>query len=42
MFIHPFQLVLSALPHWDNREQPAIIDYLREENGILNARLGPK
>ncbi|MFT5108627.1 MAG: hypothetical protein ACI8XO_003717 [Verrucomicrobiales bacterium] len=30
MFIQPFHLVLSALAHWANREQAAIIDYLRE------------
>ena len=42
MFIHPFHLVLSALAHWVNREQAAIIDYLREENRVLRDRLGPK
>ena len=42
MFIHPFHLVLSALAHWANREQAAIIDYLREENRVLRDRLGPK
>jgi putative transposase len=42
MFIQPFHLVLSALAHWANREQAAIIDYLREENRVLRDRLGPK
>lgn len=42
MFIHPFHLVLSALAHWVNREQAAIIDYLREENRVLCDRLGPE
>ncbi|MFT5411050.1 MAG: putative transposase, partial [Verrucomicrobiales bacterium] len=42
MFIHPFHLLLSALAHWANREQAAIIDYLREENRVLRDRLGPK
>jgi putative transposase len=34
--------VPSALAHWANREQAAIIDYLREENQVLLDRLGPK
>ena len=34
--------MLSALAHWAKREQAAIIDYLREENRILRARLGSK
>jgi len=42
MFIHPFHLVLSALAHWLNREQAAIINYLREENRVLRARLGSR
>jgi transposase InsO family protein len=41
MSIHPFHLVLSALAHWANKEQAAIIDYLREENRVLRDRLGP-
>ncbi len=35
-------MVLSALAHWANREQAAIIDYLHEENRVLRDRLGPK
>ena len=42
MFIQPFHLVLSAMAHWLNREQAAIIDYLHEENRVLRDRLGPK
>ena len=42
MFIHPFYLLLSALAHRANREQAAIIDYLREENRVLLDRLGPR
>lgn len=42
MFIHPFHLLLSALAHWVNREQAAIIEYLREENRVLRERLGSK
>jgi putative transposase len=34
--------MLSALAYWLNREQVAIIDYLREENRVLRERLGPK
>ena len=38
MFIQPFHLVLSALAHWANREQAAIIDYHSERNhqGLAN------
>lgn len=42
MSIHPFHLVLSALAHWLNRKQAAIIDYLRVENRVHRYRLGPK
>jgi putative transposase len=42
MFIDPFHLVLSALAHWANREQAAIIDYLCGENRVLRDRLGPR
>ncbi|MFT4546593.1 MAG: hypothetical protein ACI9MB_000536 [Verrucomicrobiales bacterium] len=42
MFIQPFHLLLSALAHWANRAQAAIIDYLREENRVLRDRLDPK
>jgi putative transposase len=41
MVIHPFHLVLSALAHWLNREQAAIIEYLQEENRVLRDRFGP-
>ena len=42
IFIHPFHLLLAALAHWLNREQAAIIDYLKEENRVLRDRLGSK
>jgi putative transposase len=42
MYIHPYHLVLSALAHWTNREQAAIIDYLREENRVIRDRPEPK
>ena len=42
MFIHPFHLLLAALAQWVNREQAAIIDYLKEENRVLRDRLGSK
>ena len=42
MFVHPFHLLLAALAHWVNREQAAIIDYLKEENRVLRDRLGSK
>ena len=42
MFIHPFHLLLAALAHWINKEQAAVIDYLKEENRVLRDRLGSK
>jgi hypothetical protein len=33
--LHPFRLLLIAVPCWMNHEQQKIIDYLREENRIL-------
>ena len=42
MSIQPFHLLLCALARWLNREQAAIVDYLREENRVLRDRLGPK
>ena len=40
MSIRPFHLLLSALAHWVNREQAAMIDYLCEENRVLRDLLG--
>ena len=42
MSIRPLYLLVSALAFWVNREQAAIIDYLREENHVLRERLGSK
>ena len=42
MFIHPSNLVLSALAHWPNREQANVIEHRRAENRVLRARLGPR
>ena len=36
--VHPsIPSAALALAHWANREQAAIIDYLREENRIIEA-----
>ena len=37
--IHPFQLLVIALASWLNRHQQAVIDYLIEENRVLNDQL---
>lgn len=37
----PWHLVLVALAGWMNREQEAVIDYLKEENRVLREQLGP-
>ena len=36
----PLRLLLVALAGWINREQLAVIDYLREENVILREQMG--
>ncbi len=38
----PLQLLLVALTGWINREQLAVIDYLREENAILREQFGDR
>jgi hypothetical protein len=35
----PFQLLIAALGGWLQREQADVIAFLREENGILKARV---
>ena len=42
MILHPWQFLLIALAGWVNREQQAIIEYLREENRVLLEQLGTK
>ena len=38
--LQPWQVLLAALAGWINRHQQAAIDYLREENRILQEHLG--
>jgi hypothetical protein len=38
----PAQLMVAILLGWLQREQSDVIDYLREENRILKAQLGPR
>ena len=40
MFSIPLQMMLVAVAGWVNREQLAIIDYLKEENRVLRGQLG--
>ena len=36
----PIQLLILMFAGWVNREQQAVIDYLREENGVLREQMG--
>ena len=38
--IQPWQILLAALAGWINQHQQAVIDYLREENRVLEEQLG--
>ena len=38
----PLQFLILLVAGWIDRRQGAAIDYLRAENGVLRARLGPK
>ena len=40
--IQPWQLLLTALAGWLNREQQQIIEYLQEENKVLKEHLKGK
>jgi putative transposase len=37
----PLQFLLMTLAGWVNRQQLAVIDYLKEENRVLRQQLGP-
>ncbi len=39
---HPGQLLVVSLAGWLNREQQAIVEYLRTENQVLKKKLGKK
>ena len=36
----PLQYLVATLALWLNRQQQAVIDYLKEENRLLKAKLG--
>src|SRR5450759_3358617 len=38
----PFRLLLVSVAGWMNQQQQLIIDYLREENQVLHAQIGPR
>jgi hypothetical protein len=40
--LQPWQILVAALAGWIGRHQDAVIDYLREENGVLKQQLGRK
>jgi hypothetical protein len=40
--IHPWQILVAAMAGWITRQRDAVVEYLREENRILNQQLGQK
>ena len=40
--IFPLQYLIAALALWLNRQQQEVIDYLKEENRMLKAKLGSR
>lgn len=40
--LDPFRLLLISLAGWMNHKQQLMIDYLREENRVLHAQIGPR
>ncbi len=40
--LHPWQILVAAMAGWITRQQDAVIDYLREENRVLEEQLGRK
>jgi hypothetical protein len=38
--LDPFQFLLVSVAGWMNRHQQQVIEYLREENGVLREQLG--
>ena len=40
--LQPWQLMLIILASWVNRQQQAVIEYLRAENAVLKENLGKK
>ena len=42
MHLHPWHILAIATAGWMNREQRAVVEYLREENRIFRELLGKK
>ena len=42
MHLNPWHILLIAIAGWMNREQIAVIEYLKEENRVLRELLGDK
>ena len=42
MNLNPWNIILFSIAGWLNREQGAVIEYLKEENRILRELLGDK
>ena len=42
MHLNPWHILVIAVAGWMNREQSAVVEYLREENRILRELLGKK
>ena len=40
--LQPWQLLLAILAGWINRQQQAVIEFLRTENQILKEKLGKR
>jgi hypothetical protein len=38
--LYPWQILVTAMAGWITRQQDAVIEYLREENGVLKQQLG--
>ena len=42
MHLNPWRLLVIAMAGWMNREQSAVVEYLKEENRVLRELLGNK
>ena len=40
--LFPLQYLIATLALWLNRQQQEVIDYLKEENRLLKAKLGDR
>ena len=42
VLLFPLQYLIATLALWLNRQQQEVIDYLKEENRLLKAKLGDR